>query len=568
MAQKKTDPLKIVSFSARNIKRIRAVEIIPDPADPIVVLTGKNRQGKTSIISSVWMALGGKDEIPSKPIREGEKEAVVTLDLGDFVVERRFTENNSYLSVKSANGFAAPKPQQFLSSRLGSRAQNPLEFLRLKPTEQVTALQSMINIDLKVADLEKVSGLDLKGVKFNDPIQLIDSCHTNIYEKRKTENAEVKRLEGTIESLKAKIPAGKQETRRVIIAELLEERKAMEALKSEKDYAAQVLKDIHGEKERSNIELGKLDAQMKDVLEKQVPGSLAGIAEAAENKRSEGVLLDAKIEETEKRLAQLKENRKAITEDVVRLEANYKGKEESEKLIAQLKLDAENMAARLAVLDLNYEKQLERVESIEEPDFTDIDTRMAAADDTNKVADAVEDLNAAQADMQVAKAKSQDLTARLDDIKEFKGKLIVEAGMPVPGLGFEMGEVTFNGVPLSQASTSEQIEISCAICAASHPEIGILTLDIGFSELDSESKQVLINWAAKTGTQIWCTQVRDEPGDDHSFFIEDGMVAAVNGVPVAAEIGDVEPEGESPFKESSEPVVSDPVPGSNDEIPF
>ena len=53
--------MRIVEFKAENIARIKAVEITPDTGKNIVALTGKNRQGKTTILNAIWMALGGKD---------------------------------------------------------------------------------------------------------------------------------------------------------------------------------------------------------------------------------------------------------------------------------------------------------------------------------------------------------------------------------------------------------------------------------------------------------------------------------------------------------------------------
>ena len=191
-----------------------------------------------------------------------------------------------------------------------------------------------------------------------------------------------------------------------------------------------------------------------------------------------------------------------------------------------------------------------------DPAFEEVDAQIAAADETNKVAQAVQQYRTFMADLEKTREKSEEFTGRLTAIKEYKSNLIINAGLPVPGLGFESGEVTFNGIPLSQASTAEQIEISCAICMASHPEIGILTLDVGWSELDSESKGVLLAWAEKSGIQIWVTRVTDEPDGD-GFFIEDGMVTAIDGktveelAPVYAEPVPVDGKTE---------MVTDPVP--------
>ena len=68
--------MKIISLQSENIKKIKAVEI--RPTDNTVIISGKNGQSKSSVLDSIYYALGGKDKIPSKPIRDGEKKAEMT----------------------------------------------------------------------------------------------------------------------------------------------------------------------------------------------------------------------------------------------------------------------------------------------------------------------------------------------------------------------------------------------------------------------------------------------------------------------------------------------------------
>ncbi|MDE2470486.1 MAG: AAA family ATPase, partial [Bradyrhizobium sp.] len=65
--------MKIIRLESENIKGLRAVEVEPD--GNVVIIGGKNGAGKSSVLDSMWYALGGKDALPSKPIRNGEKKA-------------------------------------------------------------------------------------------------------------------------------------------------------------------------------------------------------------------------------------------------------------------------------------------------------------------------------------------------------------------------------------------------------------------------------------------------------------------------------------------------------------
>ena len=81
--------MKIVRLEAENVKRLVAVEIAPDGS--LVVIGGKNGAGKSSTLDSIAMALGGKDLVPEKPLRDGAEKGHVEVDLGDLIVRRTFT---------------------------------------------------------------------------------------------------------------------------------------------------------------------------------------------------------------------------------------------------------------------------------------------------------------------------------------------------------------------------------------------------------------------------------------------------------------------------------------------
>ena len=91
---------KIIKLSAENVMGVKAVEISPDGA--VIVIGGKNGQGKSSVLNSIMMALGGKKAIPRKPIRDGEKKAEIMVELDEVNVYLRFTNDGKpYLRVTS-----------------------------------------------------------------------------------------------------------------------------------------------------------------------------------------------------------------------------------------------------------------------------------------------------------------------------------------------------------------------------------------------------------------------------------------------------------------------------------
>lgn len=140
--------MKIISLTAENVKRLKAVEITPD--GNVVTITGRNAQGKTSVLDAIWLALGGGPAAKgtTRPIRDGEAKASVTLDLGDFIVTRSWAGTKSALTVKSREGATFSGPQGVLDALVGRLSFDPLEFTRLSAREQTAALLDLVELDV------------------------------------------------------------------------------------------------------------------------------------------------------------------------------------------------------------------------------------------------------------------------------------------------------------------------------------------------------------------------------------------------------------------------------------
>lgn len=144
--------MRILKFTAENIKKLRVVEITPDGS--VVRITGRNGQGKTSVLDAIWYCLGGTEGIPSQPIRKGEHKARVKLDLGEITVTRKFTESGSTLIVEGEAGARFPSPQRMLDDLLGALSFDPLAFSRMDAKKQLETLRGMVklHIDIDVLD--------------------------------------------------------------------------------------------------------------------------------------------------------------------------------------------------------------------------------------------------------------------------------------------------------------------------------------------------------------------------------------------------------------------------------
>ena len=147
--------MKIIELKSSNIKKLKAVELRVDKDKNLVMVTGKNAQGKSSLLDSIWYALGGKKNIPDEPIRKGEEKAEIVINLEGYIVTRSFTDKGSYLKITNKEGKDYSNPQEFLDFIVGNLSFDPLEFSRMESKKQIAELINITGLDLTSIEEEK-----------------------------------------------------------------------------------------------------------------------------------------------------------------------------------------------------------------------------------------------------------------------------------------------------------------------------------------------------------------------------------------------------------------------------
>lgn len=170
--------MKIIQLHSENIKRIKAVDITPD--DNVIVLSGKNGEGKTSVLDSIWLALqyrAASKNNPS-PLRAGTESGLITIDLGDYIVTRKFTATDSSLEIRTPDGSKITSPQKLLDGMIGDLSFDPWEFARKSESDQ---RQMISDVLYAITD----GKIDLAN---------FEQRYKSVFEKRSEENREKKRL--------------------------------------------------------------------------------------------------------------------------------------------------------------------------------------------------------------------------------------------------------------------------------------------------------------------------------------------------------------------------------------
>lgn len=147
-----TDPIKITSLEAENVKRVRAVQLHPS-ATGLTIIGGNNNQGKTSLLDTIAWALGGDRFCPSMATREGSTippHIKVTLSNG-LIVERR--GKNSDLKVIDPSGSKAG--QQLLNAFIEQLALDLPRFMQASDREKADTLLRIIGVGEQLTALER-----------------------------------------------------------------------------------------------------------------------------------------------------------------------------------------------------------------------------------------------------------------------------------------------------------------------------------------------------------------------------------------------------------------------------
>ncbi len=116
------------------------------------------------------------------------------------------------------------------------------------------------------------------------------------------------------------------------------------------------------------------------------------------------------------------------------------------------------------------------------------------------------------------------LTEQIEALDREKKRLIAGAKFPVPGMGFGTNDITFNDLPMDQASGAEKIRMSMAVGIALSKDIKVIPLRDA-ALLSKTNLQVVLDMCAEHGIQPWIERV--DEGAEVTVVIEDGGIKEV-----------------------------------------
>lgn len=408
--------MKIIRLEAENLKRLKAVAIKPDGS--LVRITGLNGQGKSSVLDAITMAFGGKDAIPSRPIRNGETKARILAETEDLIVERRFTQKDSYLEVRKKDGSKVSSPQALLDKLTGALCFDPLDFYRLEPKKQLGQLRQLVGVDTRSLDEDR----------------------QRYYDARTEANRE--------------LAAGKARLSAMPVVNAPDEEVSLSDLLAEQDRLAAL---------KANHDRWRAEA--------------AAAVRSAEETRRKLTDADARVERLKAELAAAEQERS--------------------RLAQQLEVEADSAEVLKADAD-----------KLVDPDLSAIRERIRNVEETNRAVRSKKARAEVSERVTALEAKVDLLSASIKSVDAEKEKLLAAAKFPIAGLSFDESGITFNGVPLEQASAAEKIRISVAIGLALNPTLRVLLIRDA-SLLDEHSLSAVAAMAEEADAQVWVEMVGD-----------------------------------------------------------
>lgn len=189
--------------------------------------------------------------------------------------------------------------------------------------------------------------------------------------------------------------------------------------------------------------------------------------------------------------------------------------------------------SRLRILRGDHERALEKLHAAEKTpaemqmeSTEELEARLAHIDEINMKVRANKAKEAASIDADSYREKYQELSRQIELLRMDRQSLLDGAGLPLPELSFEKGELIYKGQPWGNMSGSEQLKVATAIVRKIKPACGFVLID-KLEQMDQDTLVDFAAWLQDEGLQAIATRV--STGDECTIYIEDGYSVDKHG---------------------------------------
>lgn len=450
-------------------------------SDKSVELTGRKGTGKSSVLDSIRYNLTNRSD-RDYIVKQGadEAEIIIETDTGLSIDRKRKADmSTSSLNLKE-NGMNVPRPQTFLDDIITPLQLNPVEFIQKPIAEQNRIILNLIDYKWNMQTIQEWFGEVPPKVDYHQNIlQVLNDIQAEngvYYQTRQQINSEKLYKKKDIEDLAAKIPehydAAKWEAYDLVGKVTQLEKIRVENNKIEKCRAYKASYDD---------KLRGIEAD-RDIA---VSAAKQSIASEREGILSTVERLKAEIKAEENKLTGLEAKQK---DKVTIAESDYK--------------------AAKAELDSNFDVAAKYADK-QPTDVSDLNDEINTAKEMQRYLNEYRRMVDMQRDVQALQVKSDALTEKIELARKLPGQILKEAKIPVEGLTVKDGKPLVNGLPLSNLSDGEKLDL-CVDVAISNPKgLQIILID-GAERLDDKSRAALYAKCKAKGLQFIATRTTND----------------------------------------------------------
>lgn len=445
-----------------------------------IEITGDNGTGKTSVIDAIRYGLTNQSD-RDYVIRKGESEGeiIIETDTGLYIDRKKRSNKADYKSVKE-NGRDVAGPESMLKTLFTPLQLDPVAFIGMSKQEQNRIILDLIEFDWDLNWIKEQFGEIPAGVDYDQNIlQVLHDIQAEngaYFQNRQDINRDVRNKRAIIEEIAADIPA-KYDADRWEQYDLGAAYRKLEQIREENSRIerARLFQDSYNNKLRG------LDAEREISISAEKKTILA----EKEMLVTTLARLKAEIESTEDKLQSL-DGRLSDKLEVV--ESRYNEKK--------------------AGLDSDMREAKEYGEK-EPTDVTALADEVGTAEAMKKHLNEYRRMRRLEEDVDLLKAESEDLTQKIELARSLPGQILETATLPVEGLSVEGGIPLINGLPVSNLSEGEKLNLCVDVALSKPNNLQIILID-GAEKLSDQNRKKLYEKCKDKGLQFIATRTTND----------------------------------------------------------
>ena len=445
-----------------------------------IEITGQKGAGKTSVLDAIRYCLtnrSNRDWI----IKEGENEGeiVVETDSG-LTIDRKARTNKADSININENGNRITKPETFLKSIITPLQLNPVEFTQMTKQEQNRAILDLIDFKWDMNWIKEQFGEIPQGVDYEQNIlQILNDIQSEngvYFQSRQDINREIRNKKAFVEDIAKDIPSDYQ----------AEKWKNYDL--SSKYEELMKIRDRNNKIERARAFKDSYDNKLRGIeatREMEISGAEKVIANEKDNLNSTIARLKAEIKACEDKLLTIDDK---LQDKVKIANSNYD--------VAKAKLDSDIGVA-------------EQFISLPITPVDDLQNEINEAEKMMKHLNEYFRMTSMQSEIAELKEVSEAYTEKIELARELPGEILETATLPVEGLTVKDGIPLINGLPISNRSDGELLELCVDIAIHNPSGLQIILID-GAEKLDDISRKKLYEKCKDKGLQFIATRTTND----------------------------------------------------------